>query len=749
MQVGSKLDDTPGARPRSSQELATVLTTTSSDVALVTLPREFPLAVRHGAALLLVAAAAGLTIIFEAELQRTIFLLFWPAVIIAARFGGRGPAIVASVLSVAIVDYLFIGIPGRLSLADPADVFTLTTFLFTSLVVSTLTGQLRQERMRAAAAAANNAGLAAELQAQTHLLAEQATEMELQLEESQSMSEELEQSSVELAERTAQSEDAERFSRGILESIADPFVVQDAEWRFRFVNARAEEIFRSSGRASDDDVIGQVVWDVYPALIGTIFEREMRRSAADRTPVSFDAFYPQTGTWSQMYCYPLPDGGLATQWKDITARRRAEESAEYLAKASEILAESLDYETTLTKLAQVVVPRLADWCAVEILYETGKSRQLAVAHVDPEKVTWAYELNRRYPPDPHAPTGVPNVLRTGKPELYPEIPDELLEAGAVDAEHLRITRELGLKSAMVVPLIAHDRIVGALTFVSAESGRRYTDDDLTLAIELARRAALAVDNARHHRAALDARAQAERSARAAEDANAAKTQFLATMSHELRTPLNAIAGYTELLRMGLRGPTTNEQERDLARIARSQQHLLSLINDILNFARLEAGRVEYDVRRIPVNDLLSGVESMIGAQLVTQNLRFSCEPADDGLAVLADAEKVHQVMLNLLANAVKFTDGGGEIAITCDADAETVHVRVRDTGIGIPAERLDAIFEPFVQVNRSLTTSSGGTGLGLAISRDLARAMHGDLNVESQPGAGSTFTLSLPRAQPA
>jgi signal transduction histidine kinase len=198
--------------------------------------------------------------------------------------------------------------------------------------------------------------------------------------------------------------------------------------------------------------------------------------------------------------------------------------------------------------------------------------------------------------------------------------------------------------------------------------------------------------------------------------------------------------------MGLRGPTTPDQDRDLDRITRSQQHLLSLINDILNFARLEAGRVEYDLRRVPVAELLGGLEAMIGPQLVQQSLHFTCDAGEDDLTVLADAEKVNQILLNLLANSVKFTDSGGEIAIKCDGDAHQVHIRVHDDGIGIPAERLESIFEPFVQVNRSLTTSSGGTGLGLAISRDLARAMQGELTVESEPGRGSTFTLSLPRA---
>ena len=748
---GGTADSTRGApsdvneREPGNSGLGDVRTTiTSSGVTLVPLPREYGPIVRYLSPLALIAVAALLTMALESQLQRTIYLLFWPAVITSAWFGGMGPSILASLVSVATVDYLFVAPRYSLTLRDPNDLFTLGVFLFTSLVVSSLTGRLRLERARAAIAASSNATLAADLESQSELLAEQASELEQQLDESQAMSEELEQSSAELAARTAESEAAERYTRSILESIADPFVVQDDEWRFRFINERAAAVFKQSAH-DNGKLIGRKVWEVYPELVGTPFEREMRRAASERVPISFEAFYPQTGTWSQMYCYPLPDGGLATQWKDITLRKSAEEAAEFLARASDVLAESLDYETTLTKLAQIVVPRLADWCAVEILYENGKSRQLAVAHVDPAKVRWAHDINKRYPPDSDSPTGVPNVLRTGKPEIYPEISDEMLTAGAVDDEHLRISRELGLKSAMIVPLIAHDRTVGALTFASAESGRRYTDTDLRLATELARRAALAVDNARHHRAVLDARTEADHLRLAAEVANMAKTQFLATMSHELRTPLNAIAGYTELLRMGLRGPTTLEQNEDLDRISRSQRHLLSLINDILNFARLDAGRIEYDTRLVPVSDVLEGLESMVGPQLISQQLTFRCSPGEEGLTVLADAEKVRQVLLNLLANSVKFTNSGGRIDITCDADDRTVRIHVRDTGIGIPADRLETIFEPFVQVNRSLTRQTEGTGLGLAISRDLARGMNGDLTVESLPGVGSTFTLILPR----
>jgi signal transduction histidine kinase len=241
--------------------------------------------------------------------------------------------------------------------------------------------------------------------------------------------------------------------------------------------------------------------------------------------------------------------------------------------------------------------------------------------------------------------------------------------------------------------------------------------------------------------------EAEHRAReAAEEANRAKTQFLATMSHELRTPLNAISGYAELMSLGLRGPTTPEQQEDLGRIMRSQRHLLSVINDILNFARLEAGHVEYRVTDVPVTDLLGDLESLIRPQLAAKNLDFVCEPFFGNVTARADAEKVRQVLLNLLANAVKFTASGGRVRVECEYDDARVYIRVTDTGMGIPVDRRGAIFEPFVQLHRTLAQPAEGTGLGLAISRDLARGMGGELTVESEPGRGSTFTLALERA---
>ena len=895
---------TPSIQPSEPSER--VVSRTASLAATVFVPEQPPALARYVVTIGVTLLALGVTYPFAHYLERAIFVLFWPAVIGAAWYGGLGPAILASALAVLSVDYLIIE-RGELAPASVDDLVPFAVFLFASVAVSSLVNLTRSARRTAAEAAMRNAELAQELEMQT-------LELERQLEESQSLSEELEQSSEELADRTAAAEAAEGFTAGILESITHPFVVHDAEWRFRFINDAAAAVFRGSPRASHESPIGRVLWEVYPDIVGTVFEREMRRAASERRPVMFEGYYPAGGTWSRLSCFPLPDGGVATQWTDITAGRRAEEAERCLVRASEVLGSSLDYEATLDQLTHVVVPAIADWCSVHLVDDDGTVRQLAIAHVDPAKVRWARELNRRYPPSKDTVLGVPNVVRTGRPEIHPEIADAVLAANAVDGDHLALIRELGLESAMIVPLLAGADTIGALSLVSAESGRRYSELDLPLVTELARRAAVAVERARAFESERVARERTERLLRvtsalaaatteseiarvvvtnldavldptrvaiysivryeaqpaelvlidgaglvpedekiigrfpldgdspvaivarsgesvfasnhaeftarfphfsrdrrvpgtsawaclaltastgwpigavalgfvgdrrftddvrryvgaitdqaaqsfervrlmqtehaarqAAEEANRAKTQFLATMSHELRTPLNAISGYAELLSLGLRGPTTPEQQEDLARIMRSQRHLLSIINDILNFARLEAGYVEYRVTGVPVVDLLADLESLIKPQLVTKALHFSCDPVHGDVVARADAEKVRQVLLNLLANAVKFTPVGGEIRVACEYDDARVFIHVTDTGMGIPPDRRAAIFEPFVQLHRTLAQPAEGTGLGLAISRDLARGMGGELTVESEPGVGSTFTLALAR----
>jgi len=299
-----------------------------------------------------------------------------------------------------------------------------------------------------------------------------------------------------------------------------------------------------------------------------------------------------------------------------------------------------------------------------------------------------------------------------------------------------------LTSLIGAPLRASGRLVGVIHAGTVEV-REFNEEDVILLQLVADRVAHAIERAR----LLDA----ERAARAeAELANRAKMDFLAMMSHELRTPLNAIAGYAELLSIGLRGPLTEAQLADVQAIHRNERHLLSLIEEVLTFAKLDAGRIRLEPEDVRVSAALASMSDLIAPQMEQKQIEYRLDPCDSALAVFADVEKLQQVVLNLLSNAVKFTPSGGQIRISAAALVEhnnLVEIRVADTGIGIPPDKLESIFEPFVQLDGGLTRTSQGTGLGLAISRDLARAMDGDLVVRSEEGRGAEFVLTLPRGE--
>ena len=327
------------------------------------------------------------------------------------------------------------------------------------------------------------------------------------------------------------------------------------------------------------------------------------------------------------------------------------------------------------------------------------------------------------------------------------------------------TGHLPVVSYLAVPVLARSgEVIGGLFFGHGQPNV-FTDRAERLVVGVASWASVAMDNARLYttvRRELEARqrseAAAERAREAADAANRAKAEFLAAMSHELRTPLNAIAGYAQLMEIGVPEPLSATHREYLGRIQRSQNHLLRLINQVLSYARLEAGRVEYDLREVTGNEMLELIEPFVRPQVTAKSLVYKCVFPDSPLRVRTDPEKVVQILINLVSNAVKFTHPGGRVTLSA-AQAEgrslttdrpghenAVVFRVADTGMGIPAERLEDIFEPFVQVDGTLTREEGGAGLGLSISRDLARGMGGELTVVSTLGQGSVFSLVLPSA---
>ncbi len=276
----------------------------------------------------------------------------------------------------------------------------------------------------------------------------------------------------------------------ILEGISDAFYAVDKRWRFTYVNGKAEELW---GR-SREELLGKNLWEEFPEAADRESYRRIRRAMEEGVTTEFEARLAG-GAWVTGRAYPSREG-LSVYFRDETESHRSEEAQRFLVQASAVLSSSLDYHETLASVARLAVPTLADWCTVHIVEEDGVPRRLALEHTDPEKLRLARELERRYPPDPDAPRGLYNVLRTREPEMVARIPGELLEQVARDERHRELLIGLGLRSYMVVPLLTRGRILGAISFVSAESGRRYGEADLRLAEELARRAAYAVDNAR-------------------------------------------------------------------------------------------------------------------------------------------------------------------------------------------------------------------------------------------------------------
>jgi signal transduction histidine kinase len=336
----------------------------------------------------------------------------------------------------------------------------------------------------------------------------------------------------------------------------------------------------------------------------------------------------------------------------------------------------------------------------------------------------AVEGHSPWPPDSPAPAPVvvPDVER-----------DRTLGEGL-----RRVVVAEGIRAMAFIPLVFGSGLLGKF-MLYFDAPHPFDEEEIELARAVAGTVAFALTRARDERSVREAKEEAER-------ANAAKTRFLGVMSHELRTPLNAIGGYVELLDMGIQGPVTPKQREALARVAANQRHLLGLINDILSFARLEAGQMEYTLRPLLARELLASLDALISPLAAARGMAYVIEECDADARFLGDEERVRQILVNLVSNAIKYAPAGAWVRVSCEADGVGFALRVRDNGRGIPADKLEAIFDAFVQVDVDPQVPREGAGLGLAISRELARDMGGDLTVRSTPGEGSEFTLWLPVA---
>ncbi len=424
------------------------------------------------------------------------------------------------------------------------------------------------------------------------------------------------------------------------------------------------------------------------------------------------------------------------------------ESQEFLAEASRIVAGSLSDERLLSDLARHCVPRLADFCSIHVAEDDGTVRRITTVHRDRLKQEAVVDLVRRFKYRVDGPGEVPEVIRTQRPIIVPFV-DRAAVRASVDSEDMkRLLQQIAPNSFMCVPLVARGRAFGAMSFTMTTSGRRFTDEDLEIATEVARRTAVAIDNTLIYRRSLDLRLEAE-------SASNAKSDFLAKMSHEIRTPINAMMGYAELLQMGIAGPVTAAQATQLSRIRASGEHLTAMIGEILDLSKIEAGRMGVEPALGIVGDVAEAALGLIRPAATTKGVDLDARlQGAPRTTYVGDPQRVQQILTNLLGNAVKFTPAGGSVSICCGSAPRAAGearqsppwatITVQDTGVGIAPNDLERIFQPFVQVDGGYTRSHGGTGLGLTISRNLAQMMGGDITVESALGEGSRFTVWLP-----
>jgi signal transduction histidine kinase len=735
-------------------------------------------------AVVAVGAALLLTLWLRQWSPHTQFLLFHFAVIVSALAGGFLLGALATAASILLVELFLFGVPGSLELSGP---LLLRTFVLggISLTAAWLVSALQRSRARAEQARR----VAEQLNA---ALREQAEELELQVTESEAMAAELEELNEQLNDQTgsaqraaARAERLQRLAallleaageaavqriaaRGVkraVEAAAAAIILPDESGELRVaacetaapaLAAVIDEIFCRGPIALDVLRDGTPAWfddpgqlaDVHPAasalpaaarswaalplhgqrgplaVLVLAFTGQSRHPAEDR---SFLEMAAQQCAQALERAY-LHESGLRGRVRAEFAERRLA----FLAEASARLASALDYETTLAALARMCVPDFADWCMVHLQDDSGLARLVAVAHSDPQQVARRRALEER---SPGSAPGIPfdRIVESGTAEHFAELPDELLRSAAADEAQLEALRSFGIRAQLSVPISVEERVYGTLTLAFEAADRRFDPPDETLALELGRRAGHAVENAKLYAAA--------------HFASEAKSDFLAVMSHELRTPLNAIIGYSDLLLLGVPTELPEKPRRQVERIRSASDSLLHLVEEVLSFSRIEAGKEELRISPVNLTVLLQEAAAMIEPLAAEKSLQVVLDLPEEPLKLVSDERKIRQIATNLLSNAVKFTDAGA-IRIAATASDSDIGLHFQDTGIGIAPEHLDRIFEPFWQVEQATTRRFGGTGLGLGVARKLATLLEGRLDVSSGIGQGSTFTLTLPRRTP-
>jgi PAS domain S-box-containing protein len=529
----------------------------------------------------------------------------------------------------------------------------------------------------------------------------------------------------------------------ILRSISEGVTVQAPDGRLVFANDAAAQLcgFASAAAMLAANARSLVemfeVWreDGTPFPWDELPGRLALQGEASTAIVRFRLNHTGEERWSFVSGAPVvgANGNIeaaVSVFREFTERRRTEQAWQFLAAASAALGSSLDYEVTLAQVADLAVPHIADWCGVDVLGPDDRLQQLAVAHVDPAKRELAKEWRRRWPPGPDS--AVARVVRSGQPEMIAEITDAMIDASTADPEQRAMTKALGLRSAMVVPLIVGLKSFGAVSFITAESGRRYGPQDLILATEIARRASLAVENARSY---TEARTAVQ-----------TRDNFLAIASHELRTPLSALtvltsslvraANHDRLMKLGPEGLKERmlKAERQTGQLARRVDRLLDVSRLSTRDLRLE--RAQTDLMGV-ARDVIARYEDMAAESGSPIELKVSGSTIG-----FWDHSRMDQVISNLVGNAVKYGAGAPVVVSISTGGSGYVRLTVRDEGPGIPVEHQEEIFGQFER--GAAPENLPGMGLGLWLVRRIVTAHGGTVTLDSRPGAGATFTVILP-----
>ncbi len=536
-----------------------------------------------------------------------------------------------------------------------------------------------------------------------------------------------------------------------LHDIPEAVTVTDMETRFLDWNQAAEKLFGWKR----EEVIGKLAIEIVQSNIpaNPNWRTEWRKALAER------------GSWQGEVIQKRRDGtplnilmslslvrdrsgaatGILVMHRDVTERKQAEERARFLSEASRILASSLDYQTTLASIVRLVVPALADWCAIHLLDDDGNINLLEVAHEDPRKVEWLMQWREQYPMISDAPVALEQVIRTGQPELIPAFTDEMLAALARNEQALAALRAIGYNSLMAVPLIVNGTIIGTITFVFAESKRHFNEADLELAQEIAQRVSTAIEHGRLYSESQQAREQLMSYIDERKETERRKDEFMSVVSHELKTPVTTIKGFTQLLQRRLQHFDDPEAHLFLSRLDSQLNRLTRLINDLLEISRIQTGRLKYRIEIFDLREVVEGIVEQIQATTTTH--RFSIEDTAQVPAfVSGDRERLGHVFTNLLLNAIKYSPNVEKVLIRITTNEREVLVSVQDFGIGIAEDDLEKIFERFYQVSYPQERPFAGLGIGLYLSREIISRHNGRIWAESQKAHGTTFHVSLPLA---